>query len=161
MAGCHCVDCRKANTRYECERLRARKNGDWNGIIDAAPVRRHLRKLQRAGLGRKTIAAASDVNAGIIEGLTRGIRQRIRARSARRLLNVDTDARADRSYVKAARTWNLIRLLLVEGYTKTRLAQLLGYKRTGSGRVALQFNKDRVTARNALRVERLYERLTT
>jgi hypothetical protein len=154
MGGCKCSDCRKANSRYECERAQMRKAGDWNGIVETAQVRAHLRRLQRAGLGRKSIAAASDVNAGTIRDIITGSRLRIRARSERRLLQVDTDARADRSYVKALRTWSLIRRLLDEGYTKTRLAKLLGYTS------ALQFNKEYVTARNALRVERLYERLT-
>jgi len=41
----------RANSRYETERAVARKNGDWNGIVDARAARRHISKLSKAGIG--------------------------------------------------------------------------------------------------------------
>ena len=48
MGGCKCMLCRAANSRYETERAVARKNGDWNGIVDARAARRHILKLSKA-----------------------------------------------------------------------------------------------------------------
>jgi hypothetical protein len=33
MAGCRCLICRAANSNYECARAKARKNGQWNGLV--------------------------------------------------------------------------------------------------------------------------------
>lgn len=35
LAGCRCVPCRAANSRYEVARAAARKAGDWNGLVPA------------------------------------------------------------------------------------------------------------------------------
>jgi DNA-binding Xre family transcriptional regulator len=155
MGGCHCPACRQANSRYECERLQARKAGDWNGVVSAAAARSYMRTLSRRGVGRGAVQAATDIARTTLSAIRSGRKARIRARTARKILDVTVEARADHSFVKATRTWYLIRLLIEEGYTKTRLAKVLGYAR------ALQFNKRQVLAVNALRVEQLYERLTT
>ena len=42
ISGCKCVPCRAANSRYETGRLRARREGDWNGYVDAATSREWL-----------------------------------------------------------------------------------------------------------------------
>ena len=61
LGGCRCVPCRAANSRYETERAAARRRGEWNGLIDASPVRRHLIKLSRREIGRKTVADITGV----------------------------------------------------------------------------------------------------
>jgi len=61
MGGCKCMLCRAANSRYEAERGVARKNGDWNGIVDARAARRHILKLSKAGVGYKSVADAASV----------------------------------------------------------------------------------------------------
>jgi hypothetical protein len=61
MGGCKCMLCRAANSRYETERAVARKNGDWNGIVDARAARRHILKLSKAGVGYKSVADAASV----------------------------------------------------------------------------------------------------
>jgi hypothetical protein len=156
MGGCRCADCRGANASNERVRAQARKNGDWNGIVSAAPARAHIKKLARLGLGRRAVALVSDVRDKTIQEIKLGRKTRIRARSARRILDVTPDMHCDKALVPAQRTWSLIRRLLDEGYTRARLAKLLGYTTR-----ALQIHKSHVTARNALRVEQLYERLTT
>lgn len=152
MGGCRCLKCRMANSNYETSRARARKAGDWNGLVDAAPVRLHLKRLSRAGVGYKTAADAASVARSVVAKVRSGERLQIRARTARQLLGVTADARADASCVSAAPTWRLIRQLLDEGFTKTRIAKELGVGR------AIQFNHERVLARNALAVEKLWRR---
>jgi hypothetical protein len=156
MSGCKCAACRRANSLYECERARARKAGDWNGIVSAEAARAHILKLRRAGVRRRAIAAASDVREQTIQEVAAGRKRRLRARAERRILTVSKAMRSDGSLVAAVRTWKLIGLILEEGYTKAWVAKQLGNETP-----ALQLNKRLVTARNAENVERLYRRIST
>lgn len=155
MAGCKCLRCRMANSNYETMRSRARKNGDWNGIVNAGPARRHIMRLSAAGVGRAQVSAASDIAFSIICSIKSGKRKHLRARTLRKILAVTTDCRADRAVVDASKTWRLIGLLLEEGYTKARIARELGRKTP-----ALQVHRERVYASTAAAIERVYLRLT-
>lgn len=155
VAGCRCDACRKANSQYENERQQARRRGDWNGIVPADRARAHLLALSRKGVGRRAVQASTDIADTVLSAIRSGAKKRIRARTERLILQVTRDQAADHAVVSAARTRYLIQLLLEEEYTEEFLAQRLGYK---TGR--LQFT-DRITVRNAARVERLYKELTT
>lgn len=152
MAGCRCLKCRMANSNYETARAQARKAGDWNGLVDATPVWRHLQKLSRAGVGYKTAADAASVARSVVAKIRSGEKTRVRARTAKQLLAVTLAARADHSYVSAVRTWYLIQQLLDQDFTKTRIARELGVGRS------LQIRRTRVLARTALAVEKLWRR---
>lgn len=154
IGGCRCVPCRAANSRYESERLRARRDGDWNGLVSARKARRHLIRLSRAGGGRNAVAAASDVSRSLIAKIRSGRQTTIRARTERRVLGLTKDAIADHALVDAATTWRRIERLLDEGFSKAELARRLGYRSQ-----KLQFGPDQVCARSAVRVERFYRRL--
>lgn len=156
LAGCHCSECRRANARYESERAQARRRGEWNGLVSAAPARAHILKLAKAGLGRRSIADAADIRVNTIGEIRRKEKTRIRAHTAQRILAVTPDMASDRCLVPATQLWARIRRLLDEGYTKHALARALGYRRP-----AIQFGKRRVTARNDYEVKQLYDRLTT
>lgn len=148
--------CRAANSRYEVERSRARQNGDYNGVVDAAPAREHLSELSKLGVGRHAVAAASDVPESSLYAIIKGEQTRISARNLRRILAVTTEARADRSIVPAGPTWRLIHQLLEGGYTRQQIARWLG---STAKNPALQLRRDRITAANASKVERLYKRI--
>jgi hypothetical protein len=151
--GCRCMLCRAANSRYESTRLQARRNGDWNGIVSAAEARVHMAMLSRRfGIGRHTVAAATGVSDSVLWGIITATRPRCRARTARLILAVDADARADRALVSAKPTWRIIHKLLKLGYTKMQLARWLGSKAKVP---SLQLNPRRITARNASNVQRL------
>lgn len=156
MAGCRCFKCRRSNSDYERERQKARAAGDWNGVVPAGKARAHLIALQKAGVGRRAIAAASDVAESVIVEIREGRKAQIRGRTERRLLAVTPACRADRAYVPAGRTWRYINLLLEEGFSKARIAQELGCKTR-----ALQINRTRVLAVTAHRVARLYRKYAT
>lgn len=154
MAGCRCLKCRCANSNYETRRAAARRRGEWNGIVDASPARKHLRRLSRRGVGYKTAADAASVARSTVAKVIAGERQRLRAQTVKRLLAVTPAAHADHSIVSARRTWRLIERLLEEGFTKRRIAQeLLGPKAK-----ALQLRPDFVLARTELAVEKLWRR---
>jgi hypothetical protein len=155
LAGCRCTLCRRANSNYERNRAAARKKGDWNGIVDAASARAHLMSLSRAGVGKRAVAAATDVGITVLTDVRTGAKTRIRARTSRKILAVTPAMASDQARVKAGRSHRLIAALVEEGYSKAELARRLGYARP-----ALQFKRTRMTARNVARVEALHRRLT-
>ena len=155
LAGCKCFKCRRANSDYERSRQAARIAGDWNGIVPADRARAHLAKLARAGIGKRSVSAATDLSNTILQDIRNG-RPKIRARTERKILAVTPSMRADRSLVPAVKLWRLIGDLLEEGFTKAALAKHLGYKAP-----AIQFRKDWVTAKSEQRVIALHRKLTT
>lgn len=160
MSGCKCFYCRRANSDYERERQVARMNGDWNGIVDAAPARAHLVRLSHAGIGRRQVMALTGVGDTVLHEVKIGKKLRIRKRTERLILGVmDIDAnKAGSTLIDAAGTWRLLDKLLVEGFTKTRLAAELGYQ---GNPPALQISRDRVTVTNSRKVRALWRKYMT
>ena len=155
MSGCRCMQCRAANSRYETERAAARRRGEWNGFVDAADVRHHLQMLSKRGIGRDTVSELSGICVSTVDVLRTGKRKNIRAMNAKRILSISVDAVVnDAQLVDAGPTMTRIRWMLNEGFTKTEIARRLGYKTH-----ALQIRRGRITARNAMKVEKLYNML--
>jgi hypothetical protein len=152
MAGCKCLLCRAANSRYETERFRARRNGDWNGIVPAARARKHLIKLSKQQVGRRSVSEVTGISETILQHIKQGKRRNIRARTERLILNIDRHALSAAAIIPAGPTWKKINWLLDEGFTKKELAKRLGYRTP-----AIQFRKDRITVKTAVKVERFYE----
>jgi len=61
---------------------------------------------------------------------------------------------SDAAIVPANETWRQINVLLEEGFTKAELAHRLGFESA-----ALQVGKERILARTAARVDRLFRML--
>lgn len=137
-------------------RQKARRAGDWNGIVPADRARAHMLKLARAGVGRRAIGAATDIADSVLQAIRMRRKSRIRARTERAILAVTKAQASDGAYVSAKPSWKLIDELLEEGFTVKFLAEQFGYKNP-----ALQFNRERVTVRTAGRIERLHRRLTS
>lgn len=154
IGGCRCDACRKANSTYERDRQAARKAGDWNGIVSAESARKHLKKLSRQGVGRRSVQAATDIADTILSAIRSGKKKQIRARTERLILAVTADLKGDATKVPAGPTWALIEQLLAAGFTKAYIALQLGRKSP-----ALQLNKVSVTLRNEAAVKRLHARL--
>lgn len=154
IAGCRCDLCRRANSAYENERQKARKAGDWNGIVPADKARAHIEKLSRQGVGRRAISAASDVAETVLFAIKSGTKTKIRARTERRVLAVTREQASDHALVSAAPTWRLIDELREAGFTKRCIAAALGQANGG-----LQLGKVRCTVRNAADVKRVHEAL--
>ncbi len=155
-AGCRCQACRRANTAYETERARARRRGERNHLVSAAPARAHLVWLGAQGVGRKTIADAATVPFSTILKVITGERRKIRFQTERRLLAVTPAAAADGARIDSGPTWVLLDELIGWGYTRTRIAsELIGHPVRG-----LQMVRGRrVTVRIADQVRRAHERL--
>lgn len=154
MAGCRCSACRCANTDYEKARAAARKAGDWNGVVDSGRARAHMAILSAQGVGRRTVGDVSGIADTVLSEIVAGRKACIRARTERAILAVTRDAAADHALTAADDTWRRLDELIADGYRKADLAHRLGYKN-----LSLQFNRQRVTVRNAYEVQRLYEQL--
>jgi hypothetical protein len=156
VAGCRCDLCRAANRNYARKRLAAQRAGDWNGLVATDTTRAHLLSLSKRGVGKRAVSAASDVCMTVLQDIRTGKKTQIRARTERKILAVTSEMASDRALVKPGRTFRLIKKLREEGFSKAALARRLGYRNQ-----ALQFNRQRMTARNVHRVEALYRSLTT
>ena len=150
---CRCDACRAANTAYERARSAARKVGDWNGLVPAAKARRHLLKLSDQGVGRRAVAAATDIADSVLQQIRAGAKQKIRAQTERRILQCNPSIASDGALVPANRTWSKVEWLLEEGFTKAKVSALLG----NNGK-ALQLSRNQVTVRTAQKVDVLFRR---
>lgn len=129
----------------------------WDGLVDAEPARVHLMKLRRAGIGWKSVAAASDVGHSVLSRILAKRQTRILASTERRILAVDAGARADHAVLSASSAAKVARQvdeLRGLGFTRTEIARLLG-----SHSLSLQIGRTgRVLAVTAAAVARLLRR---
>ncbi len=153
-AGCRCLACRAANARYETVRARARASGNWNGLVPAEAARKHILRLSKQGVGRRAIAAASDIAEKVIARIRSGAQSNVRRSTEARILAVTNQAPSDGALIRADATWRQIKTLLADGFTKAELARRLGYRFP-----SLQIGKTRIRARTAARIDRLFRLL--
>lgn len=133
---------------------RCRSQLVWDGLVDASRALNHIRQLSRQGIGYKAVAAAASVATSVVGRIRSGDRTRIRASTERRILAVDRAAVSDGSMVAAGPTWERIRWLLSEGFTRGAIAQ----RALGNKRAALQLRRRRIRAVTAMKIERFYRR---
>jgi len=84
--GCRCEDCDTYARAYERERGRRRRVGaPTTNLVDATPVRQHLRQLMRAGMSYRDINAMLGIN---IHYLLYQPIKRVNPVTARRILEI-------------------------------------------------------------------------
>lgn len=143
---CRCIACRCANAAYEQQRQRDPR-------IDAEPARAHLSALSARGVGLRAVSDATDIPRVALKRIMLG-QPKIRRSLATKILAADETVIADHALVPAAEMQQLLRELIREGYTKSRLAMQLGHKVP-----ALQYKGDRVLAKTEQRVRKLHAAL--
>jgi hypothetical protein len=121
-------------------------------MVRATMAQIHLQHLSDAGVGRKSVAEASDLNEANIRKIRQGRRRFIKSETERRILNVTVDAYAGASKIPAYATWKKINALLGEGFTRTELAIRLGYNKP-----ELRMGRKRITGTTAVKVNRFYQ----
>jgi hypothetical protein len=128
----------------------------WNGLVSAAPARRHLIKLSVQGVGYRAVADSCDVGKTTLQEILQGTKTKIRAKSLKEILAVDASAIADHALVPAGPTTKIVEKLLVDGFTRGGIS-----KRIGNKTPALQIKKDYVLAKTAYRIKKLYNLMHT
>lgn len=163
VLGCRCDVCRKANAvrmqGYRAARAQARAAGvvfEGDPRVGALRARVHVQALRRAGVGLRSISAASNVSLSAVITLALGRVRTIRSSTERRILAIDEGAKGD-IRIRSGPTRRILEDLLRRGFTKTEIARHLGA--TGH-RCALTFGtKPTLRRSSAARVERLARRV--
>lgn len=160
---CRCFRCSVANTEYERDRARRHAYGR-TGMVDAEPIRAHVRALGEAGLGLKTLSRRSGVSQGsltkLVYGVTRadGTRRpparRVHEDTARRILAVTSDDKAAGALVDPTGTRRRIEALIALGWSVRRLATEHGIDRQNLDRA---LSAAPVTGRTAEAVRAMYD----
>ena len=128
-ARCRCDDCRRANREYAHRAALRVARGGADPLVLADAARAHLLELAKADVGRRAVAAASDVSATVLQGVQSGRKAQIRRSTETRILAVDTSARSDYSRVPAGPTKAALKKLRTLGVTKTTISErLIGRK---------------------------------
>ena len=152
LAGCKCLECKKANSAYQQSRVKAKQRGEWNGIVPADTVRKHLKKLSKHGIGYKTVADYAAVSSTTLSMIISGKRKNLRKLSERAILQVDKNCINDKTLISVNPTLFRVNRLKNEGFTESELAKRLHYKTH-----SLQLCKCRITARKALKIKKFYD----
>jgi len=148
-AGCRCLLCRQANaTKSRADRLR-RKLGDHRNYVRTWEAKIHIHELRLAGVGTRIIADAAGVSLSTVRAIASGKRAHIRQDTARHLLEVTAEARAEAVGIDAAPSWVLLDEMLDLGYSRRELGNFLG-------RDTVDFGRDRISVRSAGRIARMY-----
>lgn len=133
--GCRGHACRAANTARESTRNRLKAYGRYDGLVDAEPVRAHIRLLSDHGVGLKQITRLTGVSGGVLskllygqplpDGTRRPPSRRCTPRVRDRILAVPTDALADGTRVDGTGTRRRLQALVACGWSQSKLARLL------------------------------------
>jgi hypothetical protein len=127
---CRCADCSASNTRYENSRAVWLAGVKPHPLVDARPMRAHVRGLMAQGMGLKRIREVSGVPQGVLWKLVYGKKvkgrkrpsKKVRRATARKLLATRLEL-ADGSKVPAVEARLIIDELRARGWTKTAIAK--------------------------------------
>jgi len=150
--GCRCQLCREANNAYEKMRAKERSAGRSNELVSAAEARAYMHEMSKLGLGRRAFHAASGVGDTTLQCVRSGAKTQIRRLTAERILNVGIEALKPHALVPAEVTHHLIKLLVANGYTKSKITQLMGLQSRG-----LQLKAELIVRRNADKLREIYQ----
>jgi hypothetical protein len=117
--------------KISAQRKAARLNAEHTAsseLIPVADVVAHIRTLQHAGVGVKTLGRASTVSQSVINRMLEGDIKRTRRSTAAKIFAVGIDARKTGSRMRADESFVLIDRLVEAGYTRGWIAQSLGYQ---------------------------------
>lgn len=163
---CGCDPCRAAATAHESARNRAQLYGRYAALVDAEPVRAHVRMLGQHGVGLNTISGRSGVGGGVICGLMYG---RPRADGTRRpptrrctpkvrdrIMSVTVEDLAPSALVDATGMTRRLQALVCLGWSQSELARRLGMAPPNFAKV---IHGARATAGTVRAVAALYDEM--
>lgn len=130
---CRCYPCGAANSNYAANLNRQTAYGRSN-LVDAEPVRQHVRALMAGGMGWKTVMRRTGLSSAVITKLLYGKRRadgtrtptrRLRPETADKLLAVQLEL-ADHALVDSIGTTRRVQALIAIGWSQAKLAGRLG-----------------------------------
>ncbi|MGX9921763.1 hypothetical protein ACWIG4_18135 [Streptomyces sp. NPDC002248] len=165
LDGCRCYTCGWAVAEYNLAREHAIRRGTWQPYVDAAPVRAHLLRLQACDMGLRTIAAAARVDRKRLQAVLvgrpergTGPQEKVRPAFAAAVLAVEPtlEALAPGTLVSSVGTVRRAHALVAIGWPQHHIALALGMTDANFGTM---LGATRVTARRALQMREVYDRL--
>lgn len=154
QAGCPCLPCRAANAEYVRRRRLAVLYPDPGELVDASLAAVYLLALRGQGVGYRQAAKLAGLDEKVIRQVRTGKLTRIKAETLTRILGIRAVLAHGQS-VMGWRTRHLLDALEREGYTRARLAAMLGLQTP-----KLQLHHRRVRVLTALKVLTLFRRET-
>lgn len=164
--GCRCAACGEARRRYNARRELLILTGRWEPLVDAQPVRDHVRSLMAAGLGWKRAADLAGLSRTVVKRLLyghqiggQGPSKKVRRATSVALLAVraDLDTLAAGANVDSAGIRRRAQALACLGWS-------LGYQAGRIGWTVQNYSaalkRDRVSVRTARSVRDLYDELS-
>lgn len=151
LGGCRCVRCRVANADYSRRYRADREDGQLTEVF-ARKARRHLLALERSDMTLEAISSACGLGRLLLRGIRSRRVKKIRRRQELAILAVHPDSEVDAAIVPAGPTWEKLRELESEGFTKSELARRLGLK---CGRLYL--SRKRIRKATKARVDAFYD----
>lgn len=164
LDACRCEPCAAAVADYDRNRLRLQAYGRWDGLVDAAAAREHVRRLMAQGMGLKRIVAVSDVSQGQLWKLLYGSPRPDGSRTPSRRIKPTTQARilavtldlAPGAVVDHHGTTRRVQALVALGWSMAKIGAQIGV--AGTNMHPLAFGERDVTRQTADKVTALYAR---
>lgn len=157
VGGCRCEHCTKANAEYQKMRLRRQTHpdiwGEVTDLVDATEAREMLVELVACGVGLRRMEEVSGLPRSSLKRILDGTTRRVRRSTVEALGHLTPSHRAAGAVVDARATWDLIDLLLSAGYTRTKIARLIGNDR------ALQLGRVTVRRSTEMKVRKVFDEL--
>lgn len=169
LDACRCPPCSAANTAYESNRIRLHAYGRFEGFVDTAAARDHLRALSAAGMGWKRAAHVAGVPESCVCPLLYGRkgrrggapRERARRATVEAILAVPMPQLADlaaSAVVDSTGTRRRVQALVVRGWSVRCIASALPQPFDRQPLDAALAGRP-VLARTALAVRAVYDEL--
>lgn len=162
--GCRCYTCAFAVSQYRLHVEKEQRKGTWQPFTDAEPVRKHVRKLMAAGIGRRRVAELGQVSGACITKLLYGQRgngptKQMRPATAQRLLSIPIaeSSKAPSALVNSVGVHRRIQALAAMGWSLTLQAEHIGW---AVNNLALMLKRPLVASSTAELVKEMYDRLS-
>ncbi|MHB9857677.1 hypothetical protein [Streptomyces sp. YIM S03343] len=156
-----CVD--RYNERNK-ERLRARKAGTYNALVDATRARQHIRRLQQADMSAEAIACAAGISVHSVLDILRPHPTKRRARRRRITPGVEAKILSVRAgghvsgRINSTGTVRRVQALVARGWPVSHIARRAGLSSQNAHDI---LNRPRVYVTTARAIAAVYDRLRT
>ena len=129
-------------------------------MVTAGRSRLRLIKLSRAGIGRKAVHEITGLDHRTLAHIKNGRTKYVRKETRDLIFAVAFDAHCDRALVDARPTWKRINRMVTQddmGFTRAEIVRRAKFYIPANGWGSLQIGKTKVTARTAMKIEKLWK----